>query len=471
MASLSRNSTVSMQADPGGPSAPVRPFLFLVLQADRPDLQGARHCLEETDRVMLGRATERTFERQGLGTLFLGLPDRSVSTRHAQLRREGETWLVSDAGSKNGTRLNGTRLLRETSLAAGDWIEVGHSFFLFEPSVAKSAGPRSVDASALLPSLPALGTLSSSFAEELAKLQLVASSKITVLLSGESGTGKEVLAATLHQLSARAGLFEAVNCGALAANLMESELFGYRKGAFSGATEDRPGLIRAADRGTLFLDEIGDLPLPAQASLLRVLQESEVTPVGGTRPIKVDFRLVAATHRDLPALVDGGLFRADLLARLSGFELRLPSLRDRRADLGSLIFALLRRHFPDRKQFTFTTEAARALLVHPWPLNIRELEKCLVTAATLAQSGPIELAHLPAAIRAPEKGGKSAVARSQPTAPLSPEDEALRTRLLALFEEHRGNITAVAAAMGKARNQVQRWVKRLEIDLERWRDK
>ena len=154
-----------------------------------------------------------------------------------------------------------------------------------------------------------------------------ARSQVPVLVSGETGTGKELIASAIHQLSGRPGPFVAVNCGAIAPNLVESELFGYRKGAFSGALEDRPGLVRSSEHGTLLLDEIGDLPLAAQAALLRVLQESEVLPVGGTRPVKVDLRVVAATHRDLGALAAQDRFRRDLLARLDGARIMLPALR------------------------------------------------------------------------------------------------------------------------------------------------
>src|SRR5262249_24796529 len=155
---------------------------------------------------------------------------------------------------------------------------------------------------------------------QLAALARIASMPIPVLLLGESGTGKEVLARAVHTLSGRSGAFVAVNCGGLSASLIESQLFGHVKGSFTGAGRDEPGLVRAADRGTLFLDEIGDLPLAAQAALLRVLQEREVVPVGGARPVAVDLRVVAATHRPLEKMAAKGDFRADLLARLSGYR-------------------------------------------------------------------------------------------------------------------------------------------------------
>jgi transcriptional regulator with PAS, ATPase and Fis domain len=282
----------------------------------------------------------------------------------------------------------------------------------------------------------------------------VAPSTLPVLVRGETGTGKELAARAVHARSGRAGPFVAVNCGALPATLVESELFGARRGAYSGAVEERVGLVRAAEGGTLFLDEIGDLAAPSQAALLRVLEEREVLPLGAARPLRVDVRFVAATHRDLDALAQAGTFRADLLARLAGFTLALPPLRARREDLGLLARALLAREAPERAaRATFSVEAARALFRHRWPANVRELGKCLHAAALLARDGAIGLAELPEALRvAPDE------------APLSDEDARRRAELAALVERHGGNVSAIARALGKDRKQVQRWLKRFKIE-------
>jgi transcriptional regulator with GAF, ATPase, and Fis domain len=261
----------------------------------------------------------------------------------------------------------------------------------------------------------------------------------------------------------------AVNCGGIAKTLVETEMFGYRKGAFSGADEDRPGLIRSAEKGTLFLDEIADLSPGAQAALLRALQESEVLPVGGTKPVKIDVRVLAATHFDLQKQVNEGAFRSDLFARISGFTVRLPPLRERREDMGMLVGDILRHKAPELlDRVSFTTDAARALYRHNWPLNIRELEKCLTAALVLSAGDPIDISHLPD------------WARSLPTpprpAPPPPENRAFsaaalrqREELVALLKEHRGNISAIARAMGKARMQVQRWLKRFGLDPQSYR--
>src|SRR5712692_7672015 len=300
-----------------------------------------------------------------------------MSSTQARLQSVLGSWVIQDAGSKNGTWLDGRRVT-SAPLRDGALLELGHSFLLYREAL-PAAGPELLDARELRPPAERLATLSPALEAELDRLVLMARSRVPVLVRGETGTGKEVIASAIHELSGRPGRFVAVNCGALAENLVESELFGYRKGAFSGAAEDRPGLVRSSDQGTLLLDEIGDLPLSAQAALLRV---------------------VASTHRDLDALAAEERFRPDLLARLSGFSLSLPPLRERREDLGLLIAALLRKLAGDAANgVTFAPEAARALLLHRWPLNVRELEKCLSGAIVLAREGVVELGHLPSSVR------------------------------------------------------------------------
>ena len=286
-------------------------------------------------------------------------------------------------------------------------------------------------------------------------------------MRGETGTGKELLARGAHELSGRSGAFVAVNCGALPTGLVESQLFGHVKGAFSGAVRDEPGFFRAADGGTLFLDEIADLPSASQAALLRALQEREVMPVGATRPAKVDLRVVAATHQPLEAMIERGGFRRDLLARLAGFTLELPPLRARRMDLGLLVASLLRRLAPDRADSVMLTPAAgQALFRHDWPLNTRELEQCLARALALAGDEPIDLHHLPATVTAPRG---AAPAGPSPDARFSERDARLRLELLEELARHQGNLADVARAMGKARMQVHRWCRRFGIDPNLYR--
>jgi transcriptional regulator with GAF, ATPase, and Fis domain len=268
-------------------------------------------------------------------------------------------------------------------------------------------------------------------------------------------------------MSGGEGAFVAVNCGALPETLVESELFGYIKGAFSGATADRLGLIRSADHGTLFLDEIGDLSPPSQAALLRVLQEREVTPLGSSRPVRVTIQVVAATHHDLGTLVARGQFRRDLFARIAGFTVRLPLLSQRREDIGLLLASLLPRVAPEQASaIRLRVEAARALFNYEWPLNVRELEGCLGIATALAGRGPIKLEHLTEAVRG-ERPAAETPAENLP--PLSPEEQKRRDDLMELLREHRGNISAVARAAGKARVQIHRWLRRYRLDPRSYR--
>lgn len=224
------------------------------------------------------------------------------------------------------------------------------------------------------------------------RIARLAPTDLSVLVSGETGAGKELVARELHRLSARSrGPFVAVNCGAIPPTLIESTLFGYVKGAFTGATKDHPGKFVQASGGTIFLDEIGDLPLDMQVRLLRVLQEKVVEPVGSTFSTKVDFRVIAATHRDLKELVSEGKFREDLYYRLNGAGVELPPLRDRRADI-----ALLAAHFlEEARPGSRLSESAMATLVsHSWPGNVRELEQVVRRAAALAENDEIASADL-----------------------------------------------------------------------------
>ncbi len=246
---------------------------------------------------------------------------------------------------------------------------------------------------------------SEAMAELLRQVRRVAPAKTTVLLEGESGTGKELVARALHDLSPRAGLpFVAVNCGAMPAELMESELFGHVKGAFTDASRDKRGLAVEADGGTLFLDEIGELPLLLQVKLLRFLQDEEIRRVGDTRSQRVDVRVVAASARDLSAAVARGEFRQDLLYRLDVVKLRLPPLRERRGDI-----PVLARHFLERFARMrpgpplrgLAAEALESLEAYRWPGNVRELEHAVERAVILAEGPELREEDLPEAVRSP----------------------------------------------------------------------
>jgi sigma-54 dependent transcriptional regulator, acetoin dehydrogenase operon transcriptional activator AcoR len=445
--------------------------LILLAGCDEPRIGSSSHDLDEVDEVRFGRG-ERGARRElvsGRRILRLSVPDGRMSSDHGRLVRGPGGWVLDDPGSKNGAIVDGV-LSRRMVLEDGNLVELGRTFLLFRRihGVQPPAHLRGdVDVRALPPRPSGLATFSATLAHTFDALARVAATTVSVVLLGETGTGKEVVAHALHDLSGRSGPFVPVNCGALPETLIESELFGHRRGAFSGAVNDRPGLIRSADRGTLFLDEIGELPAGSQTAFLRVLQEQEVVPVGDDKPIKVDLRLCAATLRDLEELVDVGGFRADLYARIFGLVVTLPPLRDRREDLGILLAALLDRT-PGGDQVRFSPSALRALLRHDWPRNIRELEKVLASAVGLSVDGMIDLDHLPASVRTSRRAPGEAVAATPPRE-LGPADRELRDQLVALFTVHHGNVVAVSEALGKKRAQIYKWVKRLGIDIDGFR--
>ncbi len=430
-----------------------------VLGYQRPHVAGSRHRIDGLVEVVIGRGEEDRAVRDARA-LALQVADQTMSQRHARLTPAGATWTIEDLGSRNGTFVDGTKVER-ADLTDGALVVLGGTAFTVR-ALAASGAP-DVDAQQLATPLPDVRTFSTNFERELANLVRLAPTSQSIVIHGETGSGKEVIARAIHAASQRPGAFVGVNCGALPANLVESELFGHKKGAFSGATEDRPGLLRAADRGTLLLDEIGDLPLSTQAALLRVLQEREVMPIGATRPVPIDIRVLAASHRDLEAEVRAGRFREDLWSRLAGYTAEIPALRDRREDLGLLIAALLSRM--SAVGIRFTADAGLALLQYDWPRNVRELEQVLRSAVALASDGVIELAQLPRMLQ-----GSSPARESEPSRePLSPADLARHDELRAALQKHAGNIAAVGRELGVARMQIHRWLERYGIDIDEYR--
>jgi DNA-binding NtrC family response regulator len=407
----------------------------------------ARLALGGVTEVEIGRGEQRAFVRKER-RLRVDLADRSMSQLHARLVPGGDGWTIEDAGSKNGTRVNG-RPVGCTELADGDVIECGRTFFVMR----RAAGPIG-DLKAPAGTTKMLQTISPAVERELAILPKIARSRVPVLVRGDSGTGKEIVAQAIHALSGRSGSFTPVNCGGIPQTLVESELFGSRRGAFSGA-EDRAGHVRNADRGTLFLDEIAELPATSQAALLRVLQNGEVMPLGGDKTLLVDVRVVAATNRSMEELVAGGNFRRDLYARLRGYEMHLLPLRARIEDLGLLCANLLSRIEPEGPARTLSRTAARALLLHPWPFHVRELEQSLRTAVAIAANEEIGVDDLRLG------------ARTVAEAAESPAGE--RERMVALLKKHGGNLSAIARELETSRSQVSRLLARHGLDANEYK--
>ncbi|HYU14739.1 MAG TPA: sigma 54-interacting transcriptional regulator, partial [Candidatus Acidoferrum sp.] len=391
--------------------------------------------------------------------LAISIPDAEMSRLHVRLTRGDRGWTVHDLGSKNGTRVGGLRATRR-GLVDGDLVEVGGSLLMYRdrPAPGGDTGDRDLAAQGRVPEV--FRTLSLELERRVLELVRIAPTAVPVLVVGETGTGKELVAEAIHALSRRSGPFVPLNCGALPQSLVESELFGHRRGAFSGAHDDRIGLARKADGGTLFLDEVAELPEESQSALLRLLLQGEVRPLGSSDVIRVNARVVAATHQDLAARVADGRFRRDLYGRLAGYEMAMPPLRDRREDIGSLIATLLARRGVTGPRFSVQPRAAVALFAHDYPMNVRELEQALGSAMALAEREEIGLEHLPQAIRA--------AVRSSHTS-LGAEEAARRAELVRLLRQTQGNVTATARALDKAPVQIRRWLRRFAIDLNEYR--
>ncbi|MGZ3417540.1 MAG: sigma 54-interacting transcriptional regulator [Polyangiales bacterium] len=439
----------------------VEPFLFLVLESARLSAGGLRLSLLDVDHLAIGRGDVRAASKAHERARTLTVPDARMSTVHARIVRRDGGFHLEDAGSTNGTLCNGESVT-SVRVDDGDTIELGQTLFVFrEISIEGGARAGDLDLATKAKGPTGLATFDPLYAPRLARLARVGSSGLSIMLLGETGTGKEVLARALHVLSQRPGPFVAVNCGAIPQSLVESQLFGHVRGSFSGATRDEIGLVRSANHGTLLLDEIGDLPPSSQSALLRVLQEGEVLPVGGTQPVKVDVRVLSATHKPLGQLVDDDGFRRDLYARLAGYVFALPPLRERKVDLGLLVASLLEND-PRDAPLRLHREVASALLRYDWPMNVRELEQCLRASAILAEDGLVTVRELPPAIL--ESKTKAKTSRA-----LDPEDEELHRKLVAELTQARGNVSEVARAMGKARQQIQRWLRRFDLDPDSFR--
>ncbi len=411
-----------------GAGEALAPTLLVVHHPD-PRFIGARRPLRPGERLVLGR---------GGATLGFGvLNNKRISRRHAAIRCQDGLLHVEDLGSQNGTWCNGTQIERER-LRSGDVLAIGDLLLVVRWAPARWTLP---DAGPLIGWSPALGAL-------LDTLNLIAPLDSAVLIRGETGTGKELVAAELHRRSGRGGPLLALNCGGMDSGLLYSELFGHARGAFTGADRAHPGLIQAADKGTLFLDEIGESSPHMQTSLLRVLQEREVRPLGSSRAHRVQTRFVAATHRDLEHEVATGGFREDLYARLSRWVIEVPPLRARREDILpiALSFAQALLGHP----VSLHRRLASCLLLHDWPRNVRELQT-IVERVAIPQRGErvLDVSDAVAGLTKPPAG------RGRPSPHI------LRARIQA----QGGNIKGCASELGVSRNTLYRWIREADIDL------
>ncbi|MDB4949180.1 MAG: Two-component system response regulator, partial [Gemmatimonadetes bacterium] len=400
--------------------------------------------------ITMGREADNT----------LSIPEAAVSRHHARFERrdDGHTWVV-DAPSMNGTFVNGRRVI-EQSLVAHDVLRIGDTLFRYVDKGIYGYGAYRIDGGVVRQARPFKHDVEQPFLiggyqidAVLDMIVKVAKTPISVVVTGESGTGKELVAREIHRRSRRADqVMVAVDLGAVAESLFESELFGHLKGAFTDARADRVGAFELADGGTLFMDEIGTMPHEQQAKLLRVLQTGELQRVGQSRTRKVDVRVLSATNTDIPRAAEEGRFREDLLFRLNTVEIHLPPLRERREDVAPLAMLFLDRTATQyRKHLTgFDPEAMKAMLAYPWPGNIRELEHTVERAVLLAQGTTIAAEDL--ALR-----GRVPAAVSMEEMSLEDAEQLLIRKALARFD---GNVSRAAEALGLSRSALYRRLER-----------
>ncbi len=384
----------------------------------------------------------------------------TISRRHAALAWSAahHAHVVRDLGSRNGSSADAVPVTGTDArpLVDGSLLRLGDMLLVYEQDAADGAAGGAGDGDAEL--RDAIPGDAAPIRRLRAQVARAAADPAPVLILGETGTGKERIAREIHRLSGRSGKHIAVNCAALSAEIVESQLFGHTKGAFTGAGEAQPGLFRAAHGGTVFLDEIGDLPLPLQPKLLRVLQEGEVLPVGATQPARVDVRVVAATHRDLARAVTAQTFREDLYARLSIRELPVPPLRERRVDLLGWVdrlHAVWAARRDGAAPLRFEVDAAEALLRFTWPLNLRGVERLVhELGAVHVKGGAIGRAALPAWLAAPAAPAAAAGADPPPAADGVPT----REEFVRAFDELGGSVHALARRFSRDRRQIYRWL-------------
>jgi transcriptional regulator with AAA-type ATPase domain len=363
------------------------------------------------------------------------LHDRTVSRFHAEIATEDDRIAIRDLGSRNGTFVNDVRI-REAIVPVGARVRMGGSVLLL-----LDAGLGAPPPAQPTPDIPGLVAASPVMQDIARAVERLASSNVSVLVQGETGTGKELIARELHRRSPRvSGPFVTINCGAIPENLIESELFGHVRGAFTGAVQSRGGKFQAADGGTLFLDEIGELPLNLQVKLLRALQERVVIRVGDSRPEKVDIRVVAATNKVLEDEIKRGAFREDLYYRLNVVNLWLPPLRERGDDVVIIAKALLSKYADEMKSQVrgLTPGALAAIRKSPWPGNIRQLENRLKKALVLCDRALLTAEDL-------DLGAET----QQPILPLEKaKEEFQRKYVLEVLERNNGNRTQTARELG-----------------------
>ena len=437
---------------------PVKVPLLLIVGDNKGNVpQGRTRVATFTGSLVVGR---REATQADPGQSSLVLPDKMVSGQHMAISPSPEDGIyeLTDLSSTNGTVVDGEPVETTVRLRDGAIIFVGSYVLVFR--VATVSEVAAVEAELAKPLGP-VATANPLLATICRKLRKLSAAGEEVLLTGETGVGKEVYASAIHRASGRPGRFVAINCAAIPRELVESELFGYARGAHSQAAMAKPGIIEEAENGTLFLDEIGEMSPELQTKLLRFTQDRMLAPVGGLRSRRIETRIVAATSRTQAPTQSGSLgLRADLAARLGAEPIRIPPLRERIEDLGVLAAYLL-----GERNKPFELSAFQALCLYQWPGNVRELGKVVASAEALARDADrISVEHLPAnVVAAPKIRSQQGRRKSRP-----PPDAA---ELEALIRKFRGNMMRVARELDRKPALVYRWAKRFGLNVDEFRDK
>jgi transcriptional regulator with PAS, ATPase and Fis domain len=437
---------------------PVRvPLLLIVGNSQGVVPRGTDRLVTFTGSLIVGRK-EITQGEPGQASLILA--DKMISSQHLAITRAPEDGVfeVTDLSSTNGTVVDGEPLETSVRLRDGSVIFVGSYVMVFR--VATMAELAAIQAELQQPLGP-VPTVSPAFATICRKLRKLAEAGEEMLLTGETGAGKEVYANAIHRASGRTGRFVAINCAAIPRELVETELFGYARGAHSQAAMAKQGIIEQAEGGTLFLDEIGEMAPELQTKLLRFTQDRLLAPVGGLRSRRIETRIIAATSRTAAPSQSGSLgLRSDLAARLGAEPIRIPPLRDRIEDLGALASYLL-----GERNKPFDLPAFQVLCLYAWPGNVRELGKVVTAAEALARDDDkIATQHLPVAFVAAPKVRSSAGRRKSRPPPSASELEAMMRRF-------RGNMLRVARELDRKPALVYRWAKRFGLNADEFRTK
>lgn len=447
------------------------PVLRVVASPDADQL-GAVYRLDGESSYVFGRSRDAKHR----------VRDPRLSRLHAQIApASGGRYEVEDLESTNGTFVDGLRVGGRMSLD-GQIVSMGDTLFVVDRPPHRDLMPSAPDADAS--SIRTIYGLSLATRALRASVATVAPKPATVLLLGPTGVGKEVTARAVHEASGRSGRFVAVNCAAVPDALAESEFFGYYRGAFSGAERDQEGFFQSSSGGTLFLDELGELPPSLQAKLLRVIETQEVQPLGPGPAVPVDLRIVAATNADLTSDQNGQGFRTDLLARLSQWEIHIPPLAQRKADILELWRIFLEDHTEGRSAPPATAEFCEALLLHDWPQNARELRNFAHRIdGVVGDAAEFQLKDLPRIYQEPllprfdESSVESAPEPPPTNPPASPRDSGQtpggrappREVIESALAAARGNIKLAAERNGWHRTQLYRYMRRYDIDPSKYR--